>query len=349
MQEGSHEHGMPLSEMLKEAYSAGTVDGYCDSMMSEASSHDLYFDSLSDLQEDRMDGSPSFELSAFLSQEEMCKSLDLARVAIAESSSEETEPEPESELGDISQCFHHRPLAVTLEDPSVAGTQAAHRLDIPAVSTSQNTESGSSAIATDSSPARLVASPELRTSQPSLPSTGPSSEELDVQAPTNSNDANPAHNSKRKENPYCQRESSAKNEICTKTVSFIEELSSIFRTARPRNYGQLKNKTNEEEGSSTDSGYLSPKNHIKVNTTSSGKSKPLESELTAVADLEPSTEAEQGQGREPLCDAASKTRQQVLTGSAPRFIQKLKSQEVAEGSTVRLECRVLGDPSPLVR
>ncbi|XP_038661755.1 palladin isoform X2 [Scyliorhinus canicula] len=345
MQEGSHEHGMPLSQMLKEAYSAGKVDGYCDSMMSEASSHDLYFDSLSDLQEDRVDGSPSLELSAFLSQEEMCKSLDLARVAIAESSSEETEPE--SELGDISQYFHHRPLAVTPEDPSVAGTQAAHRLDIPAMPISQKAESGSSAIATDSSPAHLVASPELQTSPPNLPSTGPSFEELDAQAPTNSNDANPAHNSKRKDNPYCQGESSAKNEFCTKTVSFIEELSSIFRTAKPRNYGQPKNKTNEEEGSSTDSGYLSPKNHIKVNTT--GKSKPLESKLTAVTDLEPSTEAEQGQGREPISEAAPKTRQQVLTGSAPRFIQKLKSQEVAEGSTVRLECRVLGDPSPLVR
>ncbi|KAL7888007.1 hypothetical protein AOLI_G00029810 [Acnodon oligacanthus] len=33
----------------------------------------------------------------------------------------------------------------------------------------------------------------------------------------------------------------------------------------------------------------------------------------------------------------------------PRFTQKLKSQEVAEGSPIRLECRVIGNPQPLVR
>ncbi|KAI4786094.1 hypothetical protein KUCAC02_037353, partial [Chaenocephalus aceratus] len=33
----------------------------------------------------------------------------------------------------------------------------------------------------------------------------------------------------------------------------------------------------------------------------------------------------------------------------PCFLQKLKSQEVAEGSPIRLECRVAGNPPPLVR
>ncbi|XP_077573104.1 palladin [Stigmatopora nigra] len=35
--------------------------------------------------------------------------------------------------------------------------------------------------------------------------------------------------------------------------------------------------------------------------------------------------------------------------SPPCFVQKLKSQEVAEGSPIRLECRVSGNPPPLVR
>ncbi|XP_041041290.1 palladin-like [Carcharodon carcharias] len=355
MQAGSYEHGVPLSQMLKEAYSSGKVDGYCDSMVSEASSHDLFFDSLSDLQEERMDCSPSPELSAFLSQEEMSKSLDLARVAIAESSSEETEPEPETEaeLADISRYFGQYPSANLPEGSPPAGTQAAHRPGSPAMSVSRNSESDSSAIATnrktDGSPAHLVANPELRTSQPSLPVTDPSLEELTMQAPTISNKANPAHNSKRKDKPIYQSESSARNEFCTKAVSFIEELSSIFRTARPRNYGQVKNKSNEEESSSPDSGYLSPRNHIKANATSAGKTKPSESKLTAVPDLEPSAETEQGCGKEPVCQAAAKAAERVHTGSAPRFIQKLKSQEVAEGSSVRLECRASGDPSPLVR
>ena len=38
-----------------------------------------------------------------------------------------------------------------------------------------------------------------------------------------------------------------------------------------------------------------------------------------------------------------------LLVAPPHFTQKLKSQEVAEGSPMRLECRVTGNPQPLVR
>ncbi|GCC33186.1 hypothetical protein chiPu_0011654 [Chiloscyllium punctatum] len=361
--------------------------------MSEASSHDVYFDSLTDLQEDGEDGSPPpAELSAFLSQEEMCKSLDLARVAIAESSSEETEPEPEME--DISRYIRHRPLASLLEDSPPAGSQTAPRSGSPATPVKRNAESGSSTPKIDqgtdgshihqpTSPAHRAASPTHQPTspvhraaspthqptspahratspthqptsaahqvtspgQPDIPGTDSSSEDLELQPPTNPKEANPTPSSKRKGIPIYQSESSARNEFCTKAVSFIEELSSIFRTARPRNYGQGKCKSHEEDSSSPDSGYLSPKNHLKVSTTSTRKAAPLETKLAARPDLDAHAEVERS--REP--DTLPKGEEKVLTGSAPRFVQKLRSQEVAEGSTVRLECRLLGHPCPTVR
>ncbi|XP_043530454.1 palladin [Chiloscyllium plagiosum] len=372
MQEGSSEHAVALSQMLKEAYSCGEMDGYRDGRMSEASSHDVYFDSLTDLQEDGEDGSPPpAELSAFLSQEEMCKSLDLARVAIAESSSEETEPEPEME--DISRYIRHRALASLPEDSPPAGSHTAPRSGSPATLVKRNAESGSSTPKIDqgtdgshihratspahraTSPAHQATSPTQQATspahqatspgQPDIPGTDSSSEDLELQPPTNPEEANPTPSSKRKGIPIYQSESSARNEFCNKAVSFIEELSSIFRTVRPRNYGQGKSKSHEEDSSSPDSGYLSPKNNLKVSTTSTRKAAPLETKLAATSDLE--AHAEVGRGREP--DTLPKGDEKVLTGSAPRFVQKLRSQEVAEGSTVRLECRLLGHPCPTVR
>uniref|UniRef100_UPI00398E7C86 palladin isoform X4 n=1 Tax=Pristiophorus japonicus TaxID=55135 RepID=UPI00398E7C86 len=314
MQDGTQECALPLSQMLKEAYSAGKVgrDGYCDSMMSEASSHDLYFDSLSDLQEEGMCGSPVLELSAFLSQEEMCKSLDLARVAIAESSSEEAEPE----LADISRYFGRRPSPNSPEE-----LPPARPRDVPGTLDSRDAGGADGSTGAD-----------------------PAFEEPDVPGATVADRADPAGGK-----PVFQSESSARTEFCNKAVSFIEELSSIFRTARPSRSAQEKNKGVEEDSSSPDSGYLSPKNHVKVATASAGKTKPAESTLPAAPDLELSAETEPSWLADGVRETGAEAAEDDLAGSAPRFTQKLKSQEVAEGSTVRLECGASGVPHPLVR
>ncbi|KAJ8397490.1 hypothetical protein AAFF_G00437660 [Aldrovandia affinis] len=99
---------------------------------------------------------------------------------------------------------------------------------------------------------------------------------------------------------------SSASEFCSRAATFIEELSSIFKgPAHPDHHG-------DEDTSSPDSGYLSPKS------------------------------------REPTTATAATATGEELA-APPHFSQKLKSQEVAEGSPIRLECRVTAHPPPLVR
>ncbi|XP_032874175.1 palladin isoform X4 [Amblyraja radiata] len=331
MQDGACEHAVPLSQMLKEAYSSGQVplDTYCDSMMSESSSHDMYFDSLSDLHEDGLAGSPVLDLSAFLNQEEMSKSLDLARVAIAENTSEDAE---EPELEDISPYLRLRPPIGLPARPS--GLSSPGIIGRPEPS-SKNAEVNVTG---------MSHSPR-KTGTPKPPSCEVFLGESDSHWETSSHKPDPTHNSETREAPIVQSQNPPRNEFCNKAVSFIEELSSIFRTVRPRHSSQQKNKTNEGDSSSPDSGYLSPKSHSKIagETGAAGSS------------LRPALDSESGVkscSAEQEHDAEDKTAEGDLpgtAGSAPRFTQKLRSQEVTEGSTVRLECRVLGNPQPLVR
>uniref|UniRef100_A0A8C9S1D9 Palladin n=1 Tax=Scleropages formosus TaxID=113540 RepID=A0A8C9S1D9_SCLFO len=99
------------------------------------------------------------------------------------------------------------------------------------------------------------------------------------------------------------------SEFCSRAATFIEELSSIFRGSARA--GQQA----DEDSSSPDSGYLSPR--------------------VPAARTAPALQETSGAGTEPE--------------APPRFTQKLKSQEVSEGSPIRLECRVTGNPRPVVR
>uniref|UniRef100_A0A3Q3QSY9 Palladin n=1 Tax=Monopterus albus TaxID=43700 RepID=A0A3Q3QSY9_MONAL len=91
-------------------------------------------------------------------------------------------------------------------------------------------------------------------------------------------------------------------------------------------------------------GYLSPRSRRPVPQ--------VPGSATSVPPSQPDTGPQNG----GLVGEAASTRHkqsQALTTSGPlsppQFLQKLKSQEVAEGSPIRLECRVRGNPLPLVR
>uniref|UniRef100_A0A3Q2E705 Palladin n=1 Tax=Cyprinodon variegatus TaxID=28743 RepID=A0A3Q2E705_CYPVA len=123
-------------------------------------------------------------------------------------------------------------------------------------------------------------------------------------------------------------------EFCSRAATFIEELSSIFKGS-PQQV--------DEESSSPDSGYLSHRGQQTVPQDSVSTSLPP----TQQEDLQnnPENVAEGGSERH-LYSGAPSTSEPL---SPPQFLQKLKSQEVAEGSPIRLECRVQGNPLPLVR
>ncbi|KAF3691212.1 Palladin [Channa argus] len=134
-------------------------------------------------------------------------------------------------------------------------------------------------------------------------------------------------------------------EFCSRAATFIEELSSIFKGS-----AHLDQQV-EEDSSSPDSGYLSPRSQQPVPPGSvSAPSLPPRQQVQTQ-----NSQPDISQPVGPVGVAASARYQQsgaVITSgtlSPPQFLQKLKSQEVAEGSPIRLECRVRGNPQPLVR
>uniref|UniRef100_A0A4W3JR25 Palladin, cytoskeletal associated protein n=1 Tax=Callorhinchus milii TaxID=7868 RepID=A0A4W3JR25_CALMI len=310
--------------------------------MSEASSHDMYFDSLSDFQEDGADGA---ELSAFLTQEEMSKSLDLAREAFEDSLSQEATLD--AELENVSNCFQHYP---SVTNPAIPETKAVSQPDCPQPSVSRtaqeiSTSSKHMGSADDSHRAAIPRHPLLDQShRPDLGRDGLAIGNFHASGMSVPHKENTTTDPKGNQKCVYQSESSARNEFRSKAVSFIEELSSIFRTVRPRSLETETGKSIEEDNSSPDSGYLSPKSHAKATSAATEQSKSSEAKLQVVADLESRDETEQSWAMDQTTAGDLHA-----SDSAPRFIQKLKSQEVAEGSTVRLECRVTGNPSLLIR
>lgn len=127
-------------------------------------------------------------------------------------------------------------------------------------------------------------------------------------------------------------------EFCSRAATFIEELSSIFK-------GSARSEQQAEEGdsSSPDSGYLTPRGQRPAPQGSA-------SAPSAMAPRGP--EPQPGGSAGPRADEPpQRPGAPASLGplSPPCFLHKLKSQEVAEGSAVRLQCRVTGNPPPLVR
>uniref|UniRef100_G1M465 Palladin n=1 Tax=Ailuropoda melanoleuca TaxID=9646 RepID=G1M465_AILME len=304
--------------------------------MSETSSHDSFYDSLSDMQEESKNVDFFPELSAFLSQEEINKSLDLARRAIANSETEDFDSEKE-----ISQIFNTSPVSVC-ENPSHKETKFG--------------EPASSGRPSDNRPTPVQPLPEQtdRTSSPASkrkPAKSPllaspsyirslrKSEKRGAKTPNTSVKPKPAY----------QGKTGPQSQLCDKAANFIEELTSIFReAAKPRN------RSPNGESSSPDSGYLSPKNQPSALMSASASQSPTgdQQEMEAEVKLPEARHCYQAdQDKAVPCNNISHPQPENVLHfpSAPRFIQKLRSQEVAEGSRVYLECRVTGNPTPRVR
>uniref|UniRef100_A0A8C3TXX2 Palladin n=1 Tax=Catharus ustulatus TaxID=91951 RepID=A0A8C3TXX2_CATUS len=316
--------------------------------MSEASSYpDFFCDSLSDTQ----NGEFSNELSAFLTQEEISKSLDIAREAIANSVEEDenTAPDfthylntplssPSEDLSFRDTSLHEQDALLTPQASSWTSSAAGHALprNQNEQSTAPETEDSFVTVSrrqASTSPF-LPASPSfvrsLKFSEkggPFMPKTSPNSESTS------------------------QGEAPFRNKLCDKAATFIEELSSIFRQA-----AKTRGRSPDGDSSSPDSGYLSP-----------NKKQPALSTLVNQEFDKPHQETEpeeklpgihlngehySGRGsimesKMVLCRPFINMEEHEL--SPPLFTQKLRSQEVAEGNKVLLECRVAGNPVPDVR
>lgn len=307
MQDRGWNDTLPLSLLIKEACPPGGVslEGAGGVASGTPFDGEVYFDSMADLES----GDGDFpELSAFLSQDEINLSLDLAQKAMSDAGDPndlDEPPVPTEHLPLYSETKNH-----ILPDSTL--TQTPPSADAP--SGKVTSRSGQPSAAPES-PEKFVCqksiTPVYKQDRPRLVHGGL---ELNERAASTS-------------------------EFCSRAATFIEELSSIFKgSTRGDHQG-------DEDSSSPDSGYLSPRSHrlamqqAQVPSSSSSSSEPQQEAINQdQAGVGSDVAESQGQGVS-------------LDGpmAPPRFTQKLKSQEVAEGSPIRLECRVTGNPLPLVR
>uniref|UniRef100_A0A8B9XPJ6 Immunoglobulin I-set domain-containing protein n=1 Tax=Bos mutus grunniens TaxID=30521 RepID=A0A8B9XPJ6_BOSMU len=282
--------------------------------MSETSSHDSFYDSLSDLLEDGENAAFFPGLSAFLSQEEIHKSLDLARRAIASSETDDCDCEEVPQCCSPSPRSRRKPPAPPEARPgerASPGTPGARRQVPAAPPPAEQAEH----ISSPASRRKPGVSPLL--ARPSYIRSLRKAGKQVAKAPGTT--ANPLND---------------------KAATLIEELTSIFReAAKPRT------RSPDGESSSPDSGYLSPKNQPSDPRSASASQSPTRDQQDIEAEARPPAP-----GHHPTRDSHSPSSPPPCSAhhppAAPRFIQKLRSQEVAEGSRVHLECRVTGNPPP---
>uniref|UniRef100_A0A8D0F8V8 Ig-like domain-containing protein n=1 Tax=Strix occidentalis caurina TaxID=311401 RepID=A0A8D0F8V8_STROC len=313
--------------------------------MSEASSY-FFYDPLSDTQ----NGEFSNELSAFLTQEEICKSLDIAQEAIANSMKEDQNAAPDfthylntslsstSEHPSFSDTKLHKQDALQRPQASSPTSSAASHLP-PGNQKEQSTAPQTAGSFVTVSRRQASTSPLLTAS----PSFIRSLKHLEKDGP-----GVPRANPKSK--LASQGEVPFRNKLCDKAATFIEELSSIFRQA-----AKTRGRSPDGDSSSPDSGYLSPKKKQPSVTALVNQEfdKPHQ-------ETEPETKLPGAHlNREQLAERESITQSKMVLcqpfinmeenkSSPPQFTQKLRSQEVAEGNKVLLECRVAGNPCFIV-
>ncbi|KAL4843734.1 hypothetical protein H8958_020758 [Nasalis larvatus] len=303
--------------------------------MSGTSSRESFYDSLSDMQEESKNADFFPGLSAFLSQEEINKSLDLARRAIADSETEDFDSEKE-----ISQIFNTSPASFH-ENPSHKTKLGEHTSGRPQVNRSTPVqplaEEQTKIISSPVSKRKPAMSPLL--TRPSYIRNLRKAEKRGVKAPNTNIKPKTPH----------QGKAGPQSQLCDKAANLIEELTSIFReAAKPRN------RSPNGESSSPDSGYLSPKTQPSALLSASASQSPTEDQGETEREVKSPGARHCYQANQDL--AVPRNRKShpqphsaIHFPAAPRFIQKLRSQEVAEGSRVYLECRVTGNPTPRVR
>lgn len=329
MQDGSWNTPLPNSVLLQDPAAGRTLEGDGGLLYEASSDGDLYLDSVTE--QDCGDGDLA-DLTAFLSAEEINHSLDLAWEAFGDVCESE-DPDPSS-LIQQEQALQ----SVTSQFVSPQTTENLNK--------SPNLHHQTKAPCPDDSAEVPFSSSQNASKMLPLPSeTLSSAEKVVCHKPIQ-----PVY---KQDKPRLVHEGLELNdrvasatEFCSRAATFIEELSSIFK-------GSAQSELQvEEDSSSPDSGYLSPRSQRPAPQGSAsapslpyGQSKDTKSSRPETGTLPGALVGESASERYQHTGAPA------TSGplSPPQFLQKLKSQEVAEGSPIRLECRVRGNPLPLVR
>ncbi|KAG8453848.1 hypothetical protein GDO86_000464, partial [Hymenochirus boettgeri] len=249
------DQALPLPLMLKDSsLDERITQESLSENRSETSSHDSYYDSFADLQEEPLDANFA-GLSAFLNQDEMNKSLDIAREAFSGCKLED--PVLENVFKSPSLKSSERPSKdLKLNHSEPESLQKRNPITKKNVCNNQNKLSNAPRNAVAAGVQQMIS--PLLTASPSIIRTLQAKK-----ASTNkgSSDISKTPIPKDKTKPlYCETTSS--HDLGNKTATFIDELSAIFRETT-----KARNRRTNGDSSSPDSGYLSPKKDMPVNMT----------------------------------------------------------------------------------
>lgn len=287
------------------------------------------------------DAPPLPDLSAFLSQEELDKSVDLARQAIGHEPSEER-AEAKASVTSVTSSV----------SPSVSGGCFSNH-SVPFAPPS---------ISRPCSEAPVVFSAFAANRKMHKPSV---QEDHVIQSSRDSTEGFNHRSSPAKSAPF-GLETQSKKEFLNKAADFIEELSSLFKAnsskrVRPRackaHRSRVQNKNQSEETTdplSSDSRERAvlPLEAERPNPVVSHHpvvQQDLGSELVDFQDCGATKVERFDSVSQDVGDHAESPHQAEPACEPPHFIQKLKSREVPEGTKVQLDCIVRGHPVPEVR
>ncbi|XP_034169508.2 palladin isoform X3 [Pangasianodon hypophthalmus] len=338
MQDGSWNDTLPRSVLLKEACPPGGVSQDGDrGMFLEASSDGKVY-----LAEFEGGDGDFLELSAFLSQDEINRSLDLAREAMSDAGDPcdvSDMPLPASLPKEIEPALHSSPSPLNSTPQHLTATENQPLHLQTKGTTLQNSVAMASSNPAEATSVKVTSSQSVQLNRPTQAHTGP-------EPPAYQKSSVPVYKQERPRLVHggleVNERAASTTEFCSRAATFIEELSSIFKGSSRFDHQE------DDDSSSPDSGYLSPKSHklAMQQARSSSSCASFSPEVQQEAALEGKT------GMESEIDGNEHQVGEIsMDGSMapPRFTQKLRSQEVAEGSPITLECRVKGNPQPLVR
>ncbi|XP_062927591.1 myopalladin isoform X3 [Mobula hypostoma] len=321
MQEDNCEASTSITQLLRESYLAEVriQQEHGEKSRLEGISQHFHYGSKSGGSQDLDGQDESPDLSAFLSQEELDKSVNLAQQAIALCSHEVNKDEkqinlncPNKDLSDICKPPGNKKV---LESTSSS--------TVPEKSNDISYEHGN-----------FIRSPS---------SSEENYEQLRKQPKSTS---------------YCS-ETESKKDYLSKAADFIEELSSLFKTnsskrIKPRACKSSRSRAQAKSRSQSQHSNWSvderERAHVPFSTQVYGENNPKEESEETEEALVSSASVENITIKAKNNEVQSKPLSVEDTkGDPPRFTQRLKSREAAEGSRVQLECIVTGLPKPEVR
>ncbi|XP_019953529.2 myopalladin isoform X1 [Paralichthys olivaceus] len=370
MQENNSEQPPSLSQLLRESYlaEARAQQRHSEMSRSDASSTRLQiYGSLKGKAEDSVGrNDPQLpDLSAFLSQEELDKSVNLACQAIGHEAREEkaevkatVKPLTPSNISSVSVSSSTTP-SVPLHNPSPAPLVAPSTVPFTQPAPEFKELPATHTFTSD----RKMLKASMR-------------QDNMIRTSRDSGEGFNDFNKSSRNAPYGP-ETQSKKEFLNKAADFIEELSSLFKAnsskrVRPRG---CKSHRSRGQNKSQNDGAVDPLNSDNRERAFMPVEEEEEEERPGPAvshppevQLDPGTrhvelqdcrvteeqqydcvsQEVQEEGTEG-CDLAETPYSAEPMCEPPHFIQKLKSREVAEGSKVQLDCIVRGLPMPEVR